>query len=176
MTEKQKKIDDNPCPWTGDGYGNWDTGCGEMFEFLTGGPDDVGMVYCPYCGKKIEVKKGSVIEEAIDIVEDKSKLIITVNGKKLEVADSEMEFKENWHEAIARAKSIGEGWRLPDKDELTEMYLQLHKKGLGGFSGSWYWSSSENDYYNAWGQNFGDGYQHYYYGNHSGRVRAVREL
>ena len=64
-------------------------------------------------------------------------------------------------------------WRLPTKYELNEMYVNLHQQGLGGFASSVYWSSTEYDY-DAWIQDFFDGYQgndnkfFYYY------VRAVR--
>jgi hypothetical protein len=51
-------------------------------------------------------------------------------------------------------------WFLPSKDELNLMYQTLKQKGLGGFSDLWYWSSSQNDYYDSsWVQNFGDGRQ-----------------
>ncbi len=66
-------------------------------------------------------------------------------------------------------------WFLPSKDELNLMYENLYRKGLGGFSSSYYWSSSEEfggEY--AWVQGF-------YYGDRLGnlqsdacRVRPVR--
>jgi hypothetical protein len=46
-------------------------------------------------------------------------------------------------------------WFLPSCDELDAMYL---KKGfIGGFSGDVYWSSSQNNYYSAWVQQFSNG-------------------
>ena len=48
--------------------------------------------------------------------------------------------------------------------------------GLGGFGGSWYWSSSQNNINNAWNQNFSDGNQNNNNTNNDNSVRAVRAL
>ena len=46
-------------------------------------------------------------------------------------------------------------WFLPSKDELNQMYINLHLQGLGGFLASaGYWSSTENDLNSAYGQGF----------------------
>jgi hypothetical protein len=52
-------------------------------------------------------------------------------------------------------------WFLPSKDELSQMYINLHSAStpLGGFSTDYYWSSSENFDYNAWYQYFSYGSQ-----------------
>jgi hypothetical protein len=66
-------------------------------------------------------------------------------------------------------------WFLPSKDELNLMYQNLKQKGLGEFSSSWYWSSSEDGNYGAWNQHFSDGSQGYITkDNTSLSVRAVR--
>lgn len=65
-------------------------------------------------------------------------------------------------------------WFLPSKDELNEMYVNLHLNGVGGFASKYYWSSSEYSSNNAWNQYFFNGIQ---YDNNKGnaeRVRAVR--
>lgn len=66
-------------------------------------------------------------------------------------------------------------WFLPSKDELSLMYRNLKKAGIGGFSDGHYWSSSETNFKYAWGQYFDDGMQYslgkYYNG---AGVRAVR--
>lgn len=49
MTEK--------CKWSEDGDGVWDTSCGERFEFVDGGPPENGFEFCPYCGKKLKVRR-----------------------------------------------------------------------------------------------------------------------
>ena len=37
--------------------------------------------------------------------------------------------------------------------------LYKNKEEIGGFANNYYWSSSENDNYNAWLQNFSNGTQ-----------------
>jgi hypothetical protein len=66
-------------------------------------------------------------------------------------------------------------WFLPSKDELNEMYLNLHQQGLGGFASDYYWSSTESSSINrAWRQNFTTGYQHFDFKDNFNGVRAVR--
>jgi hypothetical protein len=52
-------------------------------------------------------------------------------------------------------------WFLPSKDELNAMYsvLGAASPGIGSYSRSFYWSSSEYDFNNAWTVNFKDGQQ-----------------
>jgi hypothetical protein len=66
-------------------------------------------------------------------------------------------------------------WYLPSKDELNLLYSQ--KDIIGGFSGVFYWSSTEVDAVSAWGQFFDMG------GSQTGgdkglahRVRAIRSF
>ncbi|MDR1932776.1 MAG: DUF1566 domain-containing protein, partial [Spirochaetales bacterium] len=65
-------------------------------------------------------------------------------------------------------------WFLPSKDELDLMYRNLKTKGLGGFTNSLYWSSSERNSNYAWYQSFSDGNLYNYYKNYTYCVRAVR--
>jgi len=65
-------------------------------------------------------------------------------------------------------------WYLPSLGELQLMYSRLRLQGLGGFGGSWYWSSSQYNPYFAWFVDFSNG--NVYYGNeyNNFQVRAVR--
>jgi Protein of unknown function (DUF1566) len=64
-------------------------------------------------------------------------------------------------------------WYLPSKDELNKLYI--NRVAVGGFSSSYYWSSSETDLNNALSHNFGNGLQYNFSNKNSADyVRAVR--
>jgi hypothetical protein len=65
-------------------------------------------------------------------------------------------------------------WFLPSKDELNLMYTNLKARGLGSFTNSWYWSSSQAGTVYAWDQSFSDGFQAIYNKGTTYCVRAVR--
>ena len=65
-------------------------------------------------------------------------------------------------------------WFLPSKDELNEMYLNLHQQGLGGFTGYYYLSSTEYGPLYAWIQGFFNGSQSSNFKFNNFNVRAVR--
>ena len=63
---------------------------------------------------------------------------------------------------------VVDDWYLPSLDELNQMYIQ--RDVIGGFSSSYYWSSTENDWReNARRQNFNDGEN----GSASGRLAEM---
>jgi len=77
---------------------------------------------------------------------------------RLEVGEANAPTRMTWDEAITYCSNLGDGWRLPTKDELALMYE--HKAELGGFGEGWLWSSSQNNYGSyAWVQLFSDGDQ-----------------
>lgn len=69
-------------------------------------------------------------------------------------------------------------WHVPTKGELNVLFN--NRAAIGGFdvSGSnpsgWYWSSSSNLRWDAWGQRFRDGYQGYNLKDVHSSVRLVR--
>ena len=71
-------------------------------------------------------------------------------------------------------------WFLPSKDELNQMYLNIGQGNalglgnVGGFASGIYWSSTEFDNFNAWGQNFYFGSQNFGSKLTNFSVRAVR--
>ncbi|MDA7762444.1 DUF1566 domain-containing protein [Crocinitomicaceae bacterium] len=79
----------------------------------------------------------------------------------------------SWEDAKKACADLGDGWRLPTDEELNILYE--NKAKIGGFASGYYWSSTEVDGFDAWGQVFDDGYQGYSdKTNVSGNVRSVR--
>lgn len=106
-----------------------------------------------------------------------------ITNETIQVAMKDFPEKLKWHDAVDACRELGNGWRLPTRFELTEMYHQLKKMGKGGFVADSYWSSSE--YINgkdngAWAQHFyddeQDGREFKFSYEEELRVRAVRTL
>ena len=106
-------------------------------------------------------------------IEKQSKPIILEQHLKFEVYPKDLG-KHNWEDAKKVCADLGEGWRLPTREELHLIWL--NKESIGGFAAAFYWSSGEslNDY--AWDQNFSVGYQYDDYKNDTYCVRAVRDI
>ena len=81
-------------------------------------------------------------------------------------------------DAERACESLGDGWRLPTKDELNILFKG--KDVIGGFKDGPYWSSTEGvaagDLQSTWWQNFWTGRQYKLNFNRLERlyVRAVR--
>jgi hypothetical protein len=100
---------------------------------------------------------------------------------KLEVAKNDFPntSKIIWSDAKNACASLGKGWRLPTKDELTLMFENKDK--IGGFANTWYWSSTEHYISGtAWMVGFGKVVQYDYkdkFGYYTNvAVRAVRTI
>jgi hypothetical protein len=81
-----------------------------------------------------------------------------------------------WKDAKKACADLGDGWRLPTKDELNILYENRYKIGGFGSSGG-YWSSTAVGNDDAWLQDFSTGYQMDGFHPHSPielYVRAVR--
>lgn len=83
-------------------------------------------------------------------------------------------WERTFDEALQACKALGAGWRLPTRVELMMIYE--NRKMIGGLPASFYWSSTENIYYNAWLQNFNNGLQSFSFKNSKCNVRAVRTI
>ena len=116
-------------------------------------------------------------KQADDTGDEKS--IVVVNGKNvstIKIGNLEIMTEDlgrmDWMEATKACADLGDGWRLPTKDELNILYENKDK--IGGFAYTYYWSSSESNAYNAWYFSFNNGSAYTNDKNNTLYVRAVR--
>ena len=105
------------------------------------------------------------------------KITNPITGDELQVANQDFSDEMTWEEAKRACNELGSGWRLPNKQELLEIYEKLHEKGQGNFKSAAYWSSTEFDNTTAYFSSFGYGYGYASFTNKTNNtyyVRAVR--
>jgi formylglycine-generating enzyme required for sulfatase activity len=91
----------------------------------------------------------------------------------IEVAQNDFRNKMNWDDAKKACAALGNGWRLPTKDEMN--ILNENSIYIKGFSYGSYWTSTEyDDISGAWYQNFSNSKQYNYFKYEQIYVRAVR--
>ena len=93
-----------------------------------------------------------------------------------EIAPKSTETQLNWDDARLYCFSLNiggkAGWRLPTKEELTEIYICEND-----FEKDWYWSSTEGNGNYAWSQGMNTGNQNLSNKSYGGfYVRAIRDL
>ena len=113
------------------------------------------------------------IEHDIEKKYSQPKPIILEQHLKFEVYPEDLG-KHNWKDAKKACENLGDGWRLPTREELHLMWI--NRESIGSFAAFYYWSSSEGSYSNAWGQLFNDGDHYLSYKNYAYYVRAVRAV
>ena len=123
-------------------------------------------------------------EKVTEKIEESSNPIIgnTIKIENIEVAEKDFPKNMNWEDAKKACESLGNGWRLPTKNELNTLYQ--NKEIIGQFKGQ-YWSSTTGgkwggegiEGYGPWVLNtYNNGLQ---FGNPIGTtndVRAVRTI
>ena len=98
----------------------------------------------------------------------------TVKIGNLLVAQHDFPYTMKWRDAKIACARLGEGWRLPTKDEWK--FLYENKDKIGGFALYEYWSSTENDDKYAWRQHLDNGVLLQCGKEVEFNVRAVRSL
>ena len=104
---------------------------------------------------------------------DSNLLTNPISGQEFEVAKKDFSNSMTLDDAKKACHELGDGWRLPTKYELNEMYK--NKEEIGGFVVDYYWSSTETNV-GAWGKNFDGGRELCYIYLNPLKVRAVRSL
>lgn len=80
-------------------------------------------------------------------IHESNRLLLNNNGVLLEVANYDRPGFIEWKWALVYANEIGNGWRLPNDQELKVLYSSLYLKNLGHFCEKGairYWSSEED--------------------------------
>ncbi len=80
-----------------------------------------------------------------------------------------------WYSATNVATEFVDGfsnWVLPNKEQLNQLFL--HRREVGGFAETVYWSFSEGNAEEAWAQSFGSGVQVVGKKSNGSHVRAIR--
>ena len=115
--------------------------------------------------------KNLELEAKLEAVELKKTSFKTVKIGNLEVMSEDLG-EMSWEFAKMACKNLGDGWRLPTKDELNVLYE--NKEKIGGFAYNAYWSSTEFENRDAWYKDVTSGRQDYFNKNFNFGVRAVR--
>ena len=95
---------------------------------------------------------------------------------QFEIAPKSTEILASWYDAKLYCFALNvdgkTGWRLPNKEELNEIY-----QSKNDLEEEWYWSSTEGNGDDAWLQTMSNGYQYYHLKNTGNcYVRAIRDL
>ena len=96
----------------------------------------------------------------------------SIKIERLEIAQYDFPNTMSWSDAKKGCNDLGEGWRLPTKDELYILYL--NKKELGNFTDNNYWSISNNNGSGAWSQNFSTSFQNLILVSYSYNARCIK--
>ena len=99
-----------------------------------------------------------------------------ITGAQLHVAETDFHEKMSLDDAMRVCQNLGNGWRLPNIEELKVMYEQLHTKGKGNFMKARYWSNSQTSTNEVWTVDFYSGDSSCFDKDSDYRVRAVRAL
>jgi len=97
----------------------------------------------------------------------------TVKIGKLEIMTKDTG-RMSWHEAQSACVDLGNGWRLPTKEELNFLFENRDK--IGAFGDLGYWSGTPYGNGGAWVQSMKDGFQFYNEWNWPFLVRLVRNI
>ena len=120
----------------------------------------MALINCPECNKQISDKA----EICVGCGSPVEKLTLLKIGN-LEIAPNDFPSKMYWQDAKKACEALGNGWRLPTRDELNTLYQNKDKIGgfaITNYSLKDYWSSTEgrNDFGGfAWYQDFNNGNQ-----------------
>ena len=142
---------------------------GILLVIIAGGLHSAGKRLMGVFSENDEINSVQTSQKSLDLAKKFKDSPITLG--KLDVLGQDLG-KMKWDEAVKICKEIGEGWRLPSKDELNTIYE--NKDSIGGLVSFEYWSADEYDFHNAWTQNIDNGKEEELSKTSKHFVRAVR--
>jgi hypothetical protein len=105
--------------------------------------------------------------------------IVSVYASAIEEREETFELSETkndvtWQQAMDYAVELGEGWRLPTKEELAIIANSPRSKEITMYG--WFWSSSTDvsNTYDAWAVGFPNGYVSFESKSHAYNARYIR--
>ena len=90
-----------------------------------------------------------------NIVDKKSVIGRPTKIGNLSIAQNDFPEKINWNQSKLECSKLGNGWRLPTKEELLLLYKNKNK--IGNFQDDSYWSATKGKVVIAWRLNFDGG-------------------
>ena len=116
-----------------------------------------------------KVEKGVKKEDAY--LDDAIELRLKKSGKSILIALSDFDKAYSWNNAIEQVEIIGDGWRIPNQEELKEIYEVLHLNQKGDFRTYEYWcllNGHEPAYVSFYDGSTQNEYNHNSYLSHDG--------
>ena len=106
------------------------------------------------------------------------RLIIQIPRKNysIEIAAADLPEELNWKTAEKFCTEKGDGWRLPELNELELIYHAIQKIKEHNINADFYWSSTESGDYAAYYFNFRNGYSTYIVKGHKNSIRMIRTI
>ena len=105
----------------------------------------MALINCIECGNEISDKAQICIKCGAPIVKETREFIIGNPHKieNIEIAEYDFRNDMNWFDAKVSCENLGDGWRLPTKDEFKK-FLSYNRKQYS-LNHLMYWSSTESD-------------------------------
>ena len=100
---------------------------------------------------------------------------MSVKLKKIELYPNNLDGYMNWNEAVDACEKLGDGWRLPNMDELNGLFSD-YKKGIIDFGNYGCWSSESYGSESAWSKGFHTGNIYINPKENLNLVRPVRDV
>jgi len=109
-----------------------------------GNPEDCFDLLYQNCVRSLGKKENSIkVKPVLPKTTEKKENSVKEKSVNYHVAETDYPKELGWDEANKATSTIGEGWRLPSKEELNEIYLNKEKFNIK-IDGA-YWSSSETE-------------------------------